>query len=180
MCQGGRVGRRRKKAGEKEGRQIDFLRDLCHYFLSGPLARRRRTLRHGVVGDTTVSSARRAVFQLAPRVSLRFWHAARIPRDINATGNTVESFNQSAPMTLGIRPRVIVQLRNETLRPIRRGSAQPGSARPGPKWAFVARIKKWLIELPVLTEPCTASLCTRGARFNGHHISNVSVRANEG
>jgi len=27
------------KLGVREGRQIDFLRDLCHYFLSGPLAK---------------------------------------------------------------------------------------------------------------------------------------------
>lgn len=64
-------------------------------------SRRRRTLRHGAGGGGDTVS-RRARFSARASVSLRFWHAARIPRNINATANSVESFNQSAPMTLGI------------------------------------------------------------------------------
>lgn len=85
-----------------------------------------------------------------------------MPRDINATGNTVESFNQSAPMTLGIRPRVTIQLRNFA---------------PGPKWALPRReLKKWLIEYCLVFAESRAppAFVRAGARtFNGHHISNV-------
>jgi len=93
-----------------------------------------RPVREDVVHCVTVPGILSLVvpfFRACVSVSLRFWHAARILHDINATENIVESFNQSAPMTLGIRPRV--QFRNETLLP---------------EMDFAVRIKKWLIELP--------------------------------
>lgn len=66
-----------------------------------------RFAREDVVHCVTASGILSPGVSFFSSVLLRFWHAARISRDINATENTVESFNQSAPMILGIWPCVL-------------------------------------------------------------------------
>lgn len=57
-----------------------------------------------------------------PAFRCAFGTRLECPRDINATGNTGESFNQFAPMTLGIWPRSPYRAQPpETLRPLRNG-----------------------------------------------------------
>lgn len=86
-----------------------------------------RSAREDVVHRVTASGMLSPGVPFFSSVPLRFWHAARISRDINAMENTVESFNQSTPMTLGIWPCVLYNFETKLC--------------TRPKWALLHELK---------------------------------------
>lgn len=156
VCQGGRWGgcRGENPGKKKDARSISW--GIYATIFYPARSRRRRTPRHGV-GNTV---SRRAVFQLAPPFHCAF-------------GTRLEY-----PATLMRRRTPSKVLINSLRWLLEFGHAYNSETKlcVRPKWAMLRELKNGLLSCQCWW---SSSLCARLV-LTGHHISNVSIRANEG